>query len=197
VPQRKDLQPELSIETEFEQIVDRIVQWVRGNLPVIGLSAAAVAVVIMALVAGSRARESRQAGVVKDLEEGAVSSDVAPEALREAAERARGTDLHARALLVCANAFFDAGRLAEARKAYEELVAEHGENILASWGRLALAVTLEELAERDRAQEVYQGIADEFQGTFLARRAADRMTALQGGATSRPARNAEKIEGGT
>ncbi len=49
----------------------------------------------------------------------------------------------------------------------------------------------------DRAREIYQDIADEFQGTFLAQRAADRMTALQEGATSRPARPAEKTGGGT
>ena len=185
------------MEREFERVVARTVEWVRANLTVVGLSAAAAAVVIVALVVSLGGRESREAGVVKDLEAAVITGAAKLEDLRDAVDRAEGTISHARALLACGNAFFDAGRFPEAREMYEELVDTQGDTILAWWGRLALGVTLEELAQRDSARDVYQSIVGDLEGTFFAQRAADRLAALAETPASRPTQRAEETESGT
>ncbi|MFH0963549.1 MAG: tetratricopeptide repeat protein [Planctomycetota bacterium] len=142
---RADVKPELSIDQEFERMLAHAIVWVRQNALVLVLSVGAAVVILAAFIVTYTTRATREQAIVEDLERAGRAPTEGVADLQEAARRAEGTAQAARALLAYADALYDAGKLDEAREAYERVLREHAGSFLALPARLALGTTLEEM----------------------------------------------------
>ena len=184
---RADVKPEVSIDREFERMLAHAVVWMRQRVLVLVLSVGAAAVIVVAFVVTYSTRVGREQAILEDLAQAERSPTEKLQELQDVARRAEGTMLAARALLAYANALYDAGRLEEARQAYERLLREHGGNFLAQPTKLALATTLEGLEESEEAGVIYEEIVAGDADGFFGRRAAERLAAMSAASASRPA----------
>jgi predicted negative regulator of RcsB-dependent stress response len=163
--------PEMSQGVEF-------LAWLEVNKWRVGIAAAVVAVVVTsALVYRAYGRErevqANTALLRAQRTSGRPDASARPSAdsyLRVANDFA-GTGAAERALLLAAQALFEAGKFAEASVQFEAFLRESGESTLAPAAALGVAACLDAQGKTNEAVAAYQGLLVRYPGSSTANQA--------------------------
>lgn len=149
-------------------------EWVRTNLQKVlaGAGAAVLLIVLASYIAGRGERQAGEAAEAFSKAQVAAMEGRMGEALiqgEEVSKQFSGTGAGAQALLLVANSYFEMGRVAEARAAFQRCMDEYNSDpimVYAGWN--GLAACLEQDGNLGEAIARYEGFAHKFPGSPFA-----------------------------
>ena len=143
-------------------------EWIQANYPKVigGAAGAVVLVLIVAYLAGRGERQSAEAAEAFSKAQIAAMEGRIGDALiqgEEVSKQYEGTGAGAQAVLLVANAYFEMGRVAEARTAFQKCMDEYkGDPVMVYAGWNGLAACLEQEGKLGEAIAKYEGFAQKY-----------------------------------
>ena len=176
------------MDSEATQSADfyKLVAWLHKNQKQVLVAAVAVLLVgggIFAYTAISKQKEISAGEALSDLRPprtapGTQPTPVSPDAYLKVAADHPGTSGGARALLMAAGAFFEAGKFKDAQTQFQRFVADYPENPLVTQARIGVAASLEAQGEAAQATAKYQEIISQHPNDSVAPQAKSALARL-------------------
>lgn len=149
-------------------------EWVRLNYPKVlaGVAAAGVLIAGISYLSGRGNKQSVEAAEAFSRAQVAAMEGRMGEALiqgEDVSKKYDGTGAGAQALLLVANAYFEMGRVGEARSAFQRCMDDYkGDPIMVYAGWNGLAACLEQEGKLGDAVTKYEGFAEKYPGSPFA-----------------------------